>query len=180
MSRNCHSAGVRLRQYISCDSYSLVCSSNNWNPIWRNVSPKERYVLLAILGSKISINWSKQVIWMKYYGLAGWPYHGLQPLTMAWSLNNSYKTNTSHTQPNDGALSFVQILEQPSVKTVIYVHLKLSAKITPQHFKEYFSSPFNLHDFTLIPACISTYMPSKVWDEIAYPFLNFNGATFNV
>ena len=33
---------------------------------------------------------------------------------------------------------------------------------------------------TLILACISNRMPSKVWDEITYPFLNFNGATVEV
>ena len=31
-----------------------------------------------------------------------------------------------------------------------------------------------------IPAWISNDMPSKVWDEIAYPFLNFNGCTVEV
>ena len=33
---------------------------------------------------------------------------------------------------------------------------------------------------TLIPAWISNYMPGKVWDEITYPFLNFNGCTVEV
>ena len=36
--------------------------------------------------------------------------------------------------------------------------------------------PFYLHGLTLIPAWISNYIHYKVWDEIAYPFLNFNGA----
>ena len=27
---------------------------------------------------------------------------------------------------------------------------------------------------------ISNHMPSKVWDEITYPFLTFNGATVEV
>ena len=30
------------------------------------------------------------------------------------------------------------------------------------------------------PAWISNHMPSKVWDEITYPFLNFNGAAVEV
>ena len=34
--------------------------------------------------------------------------------------------------------------------------------------------------FTLIPAWICNYVPSKVWDKITYPFLNFNGATVEV
>ena len=31
-----------------------------------------------------------------------------------------------------------------------------------------------------ISAWISNYMPGKVWDEITYPFLNFNGCTVEV
>ena len=42
------------------------------------------------------------------------------------------------------------------------------------------SDPFYYHWLTLIPEWISNHMPSKVWDEMAYPFLNFNGATVDV
>ena len=42
------------------------------------------------------------------------------------------------------------------------------------------SSRFYLHGFTLIPAWINNNMLGKVWDEINYPFLNFNGATVEV
>ena len=34
--------------------------------------------------------------------------------------------------------------------------------------------------FTNIPAWISNHMPGKVWDEITYPFTNFNGYTVDV
>ena len=39
-----------------------------------------------------------------------------------------------------------------------------------------------LHYFglTLISAWISNHMLNKVWDEITYPYLNFNGATVEV
>ena len=40
--------------------------------------------------------------------------------------------------------------------------------------------PFYKHLLTIIPAWISNHMPSKVWDEIIYPFPNFNGATIEV
>ena len=40
--------------------------------------------------------------------------------------------------------------------------------------------PFYQHGFTLIPAWISNHMPSNMWDEITYPFLNFNGCTVEV
>ena len=36
------------------------------------------------------------------------------------------------------------------------------------------------YDLTLIPTRISNHMPSEVWDEITYPFPNFNGATVEV
>ena len=40
--------------------------------------------------------------------------------------------------------------------------------------------PVYKHGLTLIPARISNHMPYKVWYEITYPFLNFNGATLEV
>ena len=40
--------------------------------------------------------------------------------------------------------------------------------------------PFYLHGLTLIPAWISDRIHYKMWDEIAYPFLIFNGATVEV
>ena len=39
------------------------------------------------------------------------------------------------------------------------------------------SGPFYLQGLTLIPAWISNYIHYKMWGEITYPFLNFNGAT---
>ena len=42
------------------------------------------------------------------------------------------------------------------------------------------SGSFHQHGLTLIPACISNHMHSKVLDEITYSFLNFNCATIEV
>ena len=39
---------------------------------------------------------------------------------------------------------------------------------------------FTKNGLTLIPAWISNYIHYNVWDEITYPFLNFNGATVEV
>ena len=39
------------------------------------------------------------------------------------------------------------------------------------------SGPIYLHGLTLIPERISNYIHYKMWDEISYPFLNFNGCT---
>ena len=40
--------------------------------------------------------------------------------------------------------------------------------------------PFYQHDLTSITPWISNYIHYKVWDEITYPFPNFNGATIEV
>ena len=42
------------------------------------------------------------------------------------------------------------------------------------------SGPFYYHGLTLISAWISNYTHYGVWDEITYPFLNFNGAIVEV
>ena len=36
---------------------------------------------------------------------------------------------------------------------------------------------FYQHGLTLIPAWISNHVPSNIWNEITYPFPNFNGAS---
>ena len=41
-------------------------------------------------------------------------------------------------------------------------------------------SSFYLQSLTLIPEWISNPMSSKAWDEITYPFPNFNGGTIEV
>ena len=40
--------------------------------------------------------------------------------------------------------------------------------------------PFYKHALTLIPTWISNSIHYKVWGEITYPFLIFNGATVEV
>ena len=42
------------------------------------------------------------------------------------------------------------------------------------------SAPFYWHGLTLIPAWISNHIHYEMYDEITYPFLNFNGATVEV
>ena len=49
-----------------------------------------------------------------------------------------------------------------------------------QHNLANICGPFYKHGLTLIPAWISNYMPGKVWDEITYLFLDFNGYTVKV
>ena len=39
---------------------------------------------------------------------------------------------------------------------------------------------FHKRGLILIPAWINNHMQSKMWDEISYPFPNFNGCTVEV
>ena len=50
----------------------------------------------------------------------------------------------------------------------------------PYYQLNWFSGPFYKHALTLTPPWISNYTHYSVWDEITYPFLNFNGATVEV
>ena len=40
--------------------------------------------------------------------------------------------------------------------------------------------PVYQHGLTVIPEWINKYIHDKVWDEITYPFQNFNSATVEV
>ena len=42
------------------------------------------------------------------------------------------------------------------------------------------TTPSQPGHYPLIRAWISNHMPGKVWGEITYPFLNFNGCTVEV
>ena len=61
-----------------------------------------------------------------------------------------------------------------SMAQVKFLFFRRSHRVT------HISSPFYQHGLTLILASISNHMPSKVWDEITYPFINFNGCTVEV
>ena len=42
------------------------------------------------------------------------------------------------------------------------------------------NGPFHWQRLTVFPAWISNHSHYKVWDEIAYPFLKFNGTIVEV
>ena len=60
---------------------------------------------------------------------------------------------------------------------VLFLNSEIALVVDPSSTT---SGPFYLHGLTLILAWISNHMASKMWDEITYPFLNFNGATVEV
>ena len=58
-------------------------------------------------------------------------------------------------------------------KTIMYINVLFALFLNIR-------GPFYWHRLTLIIAWISNQMPSKAWDEITYPFSNFNDATIEV
>ena len=62
--------------------------------------------------------------------------------------------------------------------TVADVQPKQGAKVSTALVLTW--GPFYQYGLTLIPACVSNYIHHKVWDEITYPFPNFNGCTVEV
>ena len=56
----------------------------------------------------------------------------------------------------------------------------ISVNATSLDCSLYHQGLFYKYVLTLIPAWISNYILYNVWDEITYPFLNFNGATVEV
>ena len=55
----------------------------------------------------------------------------------------------------------------------------LNSNVTASNFHE-ICGPVYQHGITSLTAWISNHMPNKVWDEITYPFPNFNGSNVEV
>ena len=45
---------------------------------------------------------------------------------------------------------------------------------------DFAQGPFYHHGLTLFPPWVSNHLSSKMWDEITYPFPNFNGCIIEV
>ena len=66
-------------------------------------------------------------------------------------------------------------------KTNKCIHLDFNTfYLVVDRLKHNTCSPFYKHGLTLIPAWIINYIHNKVWNEITYPFLNFNRCTAEV
>ena len=68
-----------------------------------------------------------------------------------------------------------------------WLSLITSHMVSRPHFENVYLKPWYnyvgpllLTWLILIPAWIGNYIHYEVWDEITYPFLNFNGATIEV
>ena len=82
---------------------------------------------------------------------------------------------------------FLMKMRYPLQQYTIWDHITMQMRyswwhVTMQIYLQQYMicGPFYQHGLTLIPAWISNYIHYKVWDEITYPFLNFNGATIEV
>ena len=97
---------------------------------------------------------------------------------LAWSASCSMApmwTVIASTQPAWSCHSLPSIME---CTNCMLASSYAFGMVTPTAFLS--SGFFYYQGLTLIPAWISNHTPSKVWDEITYPFLNFNGCTVEV
>ena len=86
--------------------------------------------------------------------------------------NGESKLHVGHTLDKI-YLMYVASSDDIDIGNMVHPHLKWwIISTTWAHFYK--------HDLTLIPVWISNHMPSKGWDGITYPFLNFNGYTVEV
>ena len=92
---------------------------------------------------------------------------------MLW-INNT--TNTTKAKCNKTLTSYVWTMYNAEC---VYLSSRFTHTVPTMQGQQH-PAHFYLHDLTLIPAWISNHMPNKVWDEITYPFLNFNGCTVEV
>ena len=81
-------------------------------------------------------------------------------------------------QLSKGVESWVRISNHISQKIMLQLSMLKFRIISVS--KSQSCGPFYYHGLTLIPTWISNHMPSKVWDEITYPFLNFKSCTVEV
>ena len=73
---------------------------------------------------------------------------------------------------------FVSILE---TNWLCYLKVWLKTRNSESHLqKQHNMGPLYQHVLMLIPVWISNYIHYKVWDEITYPFQNFNGCIVEV
>ena len=159
-------------------AYSTIYQ--NWKTLPRrnqlplnSLRPSDAYICI----SKRRHHWSR-------YWLVAWsaPSHYLN---QCWYIVNSNLGNTlQHVQWNFNRNYNIFIQEDAfeSVVCEMAAILPQPQCINPAYLIPWLlmtCGPFNLHSLTLIPAWISNHMPNNVWDEITYPFLNFNRQLFN-
>ena len=83
------------------------------------------------------------------------------------------------TSPNDNGLVHKNCVVWTSESTLNGSYWTYVYNLKSQQYADIWGL-FYLHGLTWISAWISNYIHYNVWDEITYPFLNFNGATVEV
>ena len=91
---------------------------------------------------------------------------------------------TVHNYPNKNKLYHrkqkSKRLEQETVYKKYRNKLKKLLLMTPRKYYKLHLGPLLLTWFNFNPSMVSNHIHYKMWDEITYPFLNFNGAAVEV
>ena len=72
-------------------------------------------------------------------------------------------------------LSLEKCMQSMFLLVPVIHYVRIILIYADRHSLKMSRSPFCWHRYTYISAWISNYMASKVWGEITYPLLNFNG-----
>ena len=106
----------------------------------------------------------------------------------AWFLLKSNPTRAQYLVPEIASCNSVMICTYTNLILDVFVNLQTLPAFFPIStcmvilYRSIMGHlwPRYKHELTVIPSWISNYMPRKVWNEITYPFLNFNGFTVEV
>ena len=114
--------------------------------------------------------------WLRYWPVA-WRYQAIAWTNMEFSLVRLCCIYVKEISQRVTKLPFC-MMTLKIILLKLLLHLSKSCK--PALVCAMTWACFYLHGLNLIPAWISNYTHCNVWDEITYPFLNFNGATVEV
>ena len=133
-----------------------------------------------------NVSWSFKSPPMLNVGRVRWNVVRFWPIPIP-PLSKRVVVNLRHQDYFDGlvqvcgnSISNVLELSQSCTKPLLLWHMPVV--IIMIHFIPWLvsRSPFYYWWLTFISTWISNHMPSKVWDETAYPFPNFNGSMVKV
>ena len=113
----------------------------------------------------------KSGIWLPYNSSLSRPMQPRQTYSPGFTNGRTDKELRQAINPSAAMLR--SGLKTDSSLSYIYVSTRASI-----HYRS--RAPFTNMEESLIPTWIGNHMPAKVWDEITYPCLNFNGCAVEV
>ena len=146
---------------VSCQTSPENLVKILWSVLWQTAKQSNRQIHKNKEDEKIHIKITLQCVLRQY---------------MSTKISHWVKMNNSLLSLDDCKITYYKI-NQMTCEIIITGRKQQdgSIAVTIQHSTR---GHFYYQRLTLIPAWISNYIHYKLWGEITYPFLNFNGSTF--